>query len=315
MSKLYRFFRSVRLAVVLLLVITGLSILATLIPQGRGEEYYRASYAPGMADLILWTRFDRFSTSVLFLAPLALFVVNLGVCTVHRMTTRGKSGASRRHGPDLIHIGLLILAVGGVASTLLRKEAAFSMGAGDSVDVSGGYRLELLAFDTQRYDSGLPKDWISTVRVTQGDKVLRESFAIEVNRPLRLGLLSVYQTTYETEVIVHVSDASGATYTLQNGEGVRVGESVHFLAGAERGAGGEYRAQFEVWKGEKRVEVLSVGAGGSVGDYRIDRVSARDLTGLTAVRDPGYIPVLAALIVGAVGLALTFVQKRKEEKA
>jgi cytochrome c biogenesis protein ResB len=172
MSKLYRFFRSVRLAVVLLLVITGLSILATLIPQGRGEEYYRTSYAPGMADLILWTGFDGFSTSVLFLAPVALFVVNLGVCTVHRMTTRGKSGAARRHGPDLIHIGLLILAVGGVASTLLRKEAAFSMGAGDSVDVSGGYRLELLAFDTQRYESGLPKDWISTVRVTQGDKVL-----------------------------------------------------------------------------------------------------------------------------------------------
>jgi hypothetical protein len=70
-----------------------------------------------------------------------------------------------------------------------------------------------------------------------------------------------------------------------------------------------------VWKGEKRVDLLSVGAGGSVGDYRIDRVSARDLTGLTAVRDPGFIPVLAALIIGAAGLVLTFVQKRKEEKA
>lgn len=314
MSNLYRFFRSVRLAVVLLLVITGLSVVATLIPQGRGEEYYRASYAPGMADLILGTRFDRFSTSLPFLAAVALFVVNLGVCTVHRMATRGRSGAARRHGPDLIHIGLLVLAVGGVASTLLRREAAFSMGEGDTVDVTGGYRLELLAFDTQRYESGLPKDWISTVRVTQGGKVVRESFPIEVNRPLRLGLLSVYQTTYDTEVVLHVSDASGATYAMQRGEGVRVGDAVHFLSGAERGASGEYQAGFEVWKGEKRVDVLSSGIGDSVGEYRIDRINARDLTGLTAVRDPGFIPVLAALLIGAAGLVLTFAQKRKEEK-
>jgi hypothetical protein len=196
----------------------------------------------------------------------------------------------------------------------VRREKFFTMGAGDSVDISGGYRLELLSFEFQRYDSGIPKDWISTVRVTRGDTVLRESFPIEVNRPLRLGLLAIYQTSYDTDALLHLSDGSGGTYTMSPGEGIKTGETVQFLAGAERGTDGDYVAIFETWRGQERVSVSRIAAGDSVGEYRIDRVTARELTGLTAVRDPGFIPVLAALLIGAAGLALTFIQKRGEER-
>jgi cytochrome c biogenesis protein len=312
MNQVYRFFRSVRLAVVLLLVITVLSILATLVPQGRDPAFYRSTYPYGVAALVLAMGFDRFFSSMLFLAPLALFMGNLGVCTVHRILTRNRGGAAPRYGPDLIHIGLLILAVGGITSTAVRREKYFTVGAGDAVDISGGYRLELLSFEFRRYENGSPKDWISTVRVTQGDKTVRESFAIEVNRPLRLGLLAVYQTSYDTDALLHLSDASGATYTLSPGDGIPTGGTVRFLSGAERSAGGEYVAVFEEWNDKERLSVDKIAAGGSVGAYRIDRITARELTGLTAVRDPGFIPVLAALILGGVGLGLTFIQRRKE---
>jgi hypothetical protein len=311
MNQLYRFFRSVRLAVVLLLVITLLSILATLVPQGKGQEFYRTTYAPGLASLILAVGFDRFQASLLYLAPVVLFIGSLGVCTVDRLLVRHRGKAARRYGPDLIHIGLLVLAVGGVGSALLRREAYFTVAEGSSVDVTGGYRLELLSFEYLRYPDGRPKDYISTVRVTRGDKVVKESYPIEVNRPLRLGLLAIYQSNYET--LLHLSDKAGAVYSLSSGgnEWVPVGDAAAYLAGAERGADGKYAAVFDMYQGEKRVDTRRIGAGESIGEYRIDQVS--ELTGLTASRDPGFIAVLAAMIIAGAGLALTFIQKRKEE--
>jgi hypothetical protein len=45
----------------------------------------------------------------------------------------------------------------------------------------------------------------------------------------------------------------------------------------------------------------------------VEELGSRDVTGLTAVKDPGFIPVVIALIIVAAGLTLTLLQKRKDK--
>ena len=66
MSSLYRFFKSVRLAIVLILLITVLSLLSTLVPQGREDAFYKENYSPALYGLITTLDFNRYFNSVLF---------------------------------------------------------------------------------------------------------------------------------------------------------------------------------------------------------------------------------------------------------
>jgi len=127
---LYRFFRSVRLAVVLLLVLTLLSLLSTFVPQGRPDQFYTARYSPFVSGLITGSGMGRFFSSILFLAPVFLFTVNLGVCAVDRFVKRTRAGAKKRYGPDFLHVGLLILIAGGIVTSFARQEKVVWMAEG-----------------------------------------------------------------------------------------------------------------------------------------------------------------------------------------
>jgi cytochrome c biogenesis protein len=306
---LYRFFRSVRLAVVLLLILTGLSILATLIPQGQERAFYFHAYRPLLARLITGLGYSDFFKSWLFLVPCVLFFANLAVCTVDRISSRLRRKTRRRYGPDLVHIGLLLLIVGALLSTWGRREGSFYLGLGDSIDLPLGYRLKLLEYVDQRYEDGRPQDWISTVRATRGEQVLEDSYPIEVNRPLRLRGLKIYQSSFKREDTAQLRDPRGGLAAMHDGQYFEWQGSILYFAGIEEG-----RAVFERWEGHRLAEKLSRGASEPIGDYTIVGLSSRELTGLKAVKDPGFLPVLAALLVVIAGLALTFIQKSRDKE-
>ena len=310
MQALYRFFRSVRLAVVLLLVLTGLSILATLIPQGQDAAFYFHSYSPLLARLVTGLGLTGFFKSWLFLVPCVLFFVNLAVCAVDRLASRLQRKARRRFGPDLVHVGLLLLIVGALLSTWGRREGSFYLGLGDSIDLPMGYRLKLLEYVDRRYEDGRPQDWVSTVEATRGERVLEASYPIEVNRPLRLRGLKIYQSSFKREDTAQLRDQGGAQLAMHDGQYFEWEGSMLYFAGLE----GD-RAVFERWEGHAKVEELWRGASEFIGPYEIVEVSSRELTGLKAVRDPGFIPVLAALLVVIAGLALTFIQKSRDKES
>ena len=64
--------------------------------------------------------------------------------------------------------------------------------------------------------------------------------------------------------------------------------------------------------GDKQVGGTTLGVGQTIGPYTVRDIQAREVTGLKAVRDPGYAPFLAALVLMMGGLVLTFVQKKGE---
>jgi hypothetical protein len=68
----YGFFKSVRLTIVLILVIAALSLLASLVPQGRADAWYRSHYPPLFSGLIRLADLPRFFSSAGFLVPAAV---------------------------------------------------------------------------------------------------------------------------------------------------------------------------------------------------------------------------------------------------
>jgi hypothetical protein len=312
---LYRFFRSVRLAVALILVLTLLSLLSTFVPQGQPEQYYGARYSGFIAGLITGSGMGRFFSSVLFLAPAFLFTVNLGVCAVDRFVKRTRAGAKRRYGPDLIHVGLLILIAGGIVTSLARQEKVIWMAEGQEVALDRSYSVKLLGFEFQKYKNGSPKDWISTISVTRDGKTEVPSFPIEVNRPLRIAGMRIYQSSWTIEGAAHLKDADGALSVAMTGQGFQVGDSFWYFAEVGQPVEGSvnWRAVFQEWKGDSLVSTRTLAAGDAIGPFTVERVSGRMLTGLKAVRDPGFALVIVALAMIAAGLALTFIQKKGDE--
>jgi len=307
LSALYNFFRSIRLAVVLILIIAVLSILSTLIPQGKDAAFYFHTYGAFWARVTLSLRFNDFFRSLLFLLPVGLFFINLSVCTVDRLVNRERRKARRRHGPDLIHIGLLLLIIGAMFSVFGRREGMVYMGEGDEIRLPGEYTVRLLDYEYEEYENGRPKDWISTVKVSREGEVLVPSFPIEVNKPLKIGGISVYQTSFAREDRAILRDAEGTSSAISRGEGFEWEGAVVIFRGIEGSI-----AVFEKWENHSRTEAYRVGIGERIGEYTVEELGSREVTGLKAVKDPGFIPVVIALIVFAAGLTLTLIQKRKD---
>jgi cytochrome c biogenesis protein ResB len=151
--KLFQALKSVRLAVGLIAYLAVTGMLATLVPQGREAELYLAAYPRLVAEMVVWSSFSRFFTSLKFLLPSALFFVNLAVCSVDRFLREIRRPEKRRHGPDVLHLGLLLLVIGAVLSFSGRQTGSVMLAGLREVDITGleavvdpGYPLVVAAF-------------------------------------------------------------------------------------------------------------------------------------------------------------------------
>ena len=318
LASIYKFLRSVKLAVVLLLLITATSILATLVPQGSDLAFYQAAYGPRIAWLITGLSFDTFFTSFLFILPAVLFVLNLSVCTVDRFMGRIRRKAKKRLGSDILHVGLLVLFIGGVISFAGREEGYLSMTEGDTAQIPGGYTMTLLSFEFLTYASGAPKDWISTVSVTKDGEIVIDEFGIEVNRPLKIGNVKLYQSSYTADSSLIVTDLAGVQYEAEVNSIIPGEEQAYIFRGIEYAGPGEGAGEevgvFDTWVDHQITDRVRFGINEKLGDYTITGISSEMSTGLQAVIDPGYTVVFISLFLLMLGLALTYIQKIGDNK-
>ena len=312
MQALYRFLKSVRLAIVLILLITALSVLSTLVPQGREPAFYQGRYSPALHALITALGFNRYFSSALFLIPVAVFALNLGVCAVDRVVRRRRMKARRRFGPDIVHVALLVLIAGGLVTALGRREKDFLMAQGQEVDVAPHYSVRLRSFEYLKYQNGSPRAWISTVDVLRDGIPETTAFPIRVNHPLRLKGVSVYQATWEDQSTFLFHDTAGAETTARIGEGFRDADSVWYLAGVVDDAG-DTKALLMQYRGNLLVSTRKLAVTESLGQYTLVRVTQQLAAGLRTVSDPGFTTVIVGVALLALGLTLTFVQKGSGE--
>jgi len=314
LERILEMLKSVKLAVALILYLAAASVLATLVPQGREAAFYDRAYSPLLSSLIMSTGFHRFFRSATFLVPLLLFSINLLACTVDRLF-RELTGKTRKNfGIDLVHTGLIVLIAGGIVTYSARRSGFRYLAAGDQIGLPGRLLLTLEEFEFVRYPDGRPKDWISVVDVERDGERVVDSRPIEVNKPLRIGRLRIYQASHAREVRLVVRDSGGNEFAVAPGDLLRTGGFTFRYRNAERirEEDGGYRLIFEKWDGNRLVESLVVPSPGRLGNVTIEAAAPVDVTGLRFVEDPGYLPVLIALALIMVGLSITSIKKIRD---
>lgn len=89
MKSFIRIFSSVKLAIILLIIITAASLLGTLIPQQRSQGEYIARYGQ-LANLFHHLQLTKLYQSSWFITLLFLFSINIITCTLTRLSPKLK---------------------------------------------------------------------------------------------------------------------------------------------------------------------------------------------------------------------------------
>ena len=241
--------------------------------------------------------------------PGALFFINLTACAGNRVYSRLRRGVKKRFGPDIIHIGLLLLIIGGVITLFGRQEGHITLETGDTFQLPGNYELRIKRIDYLQYGDSRPKDWLTTIEVLKGKNV-GSTYTVEVNKPFKIGFLRIFQESYFQRDMAAISDKQGQQYTLIAGEGFKAVEAMFFFK--HRDPSG--KAVFEEWKENRYIASITLELQEEIKGYRLEELSRLQFTGLKVVRDPGYSWVIVSLILIGLGLALTFSQKIGDNK-
>jgi cytochrome c biogenesis protein len=320
-----------KLAIVLILYLAITSALSTLIPQNEELSLYYSNYSPVLARIIETTNFYRFFRSVPFLFPIVVFFLNLLTCTVDRMVRRLRSSAKKRFGPDMIHLGLLLLLFAGITGIYGRNESMIWLSEGESAQLPNGYELYLESFTFLKYEDGRPKDWLSSVNVLYSGEMVK-SHIIEVNKPLKIDGLSVFQNSYTQDFTADVSDLNGETVTIRPGDYYVARDSIVVFRGIEvdpeieeatktNGCCPESGwAVFEELSGQAEGEshtvqaVYRVGVNEQIDWFTVEKLCVNNATGLQVVEDPSVASLIVSLILIGSGMSLTFIQKMGDKK-
>lgn len=403
MRRAWKFFASVKLAIVLFILITLASILGTLIPQGRSAAEYAARYG-GSSGLFVSLQLTRLYHSFWYLALLLLFGLNTVVCTLSRfgpkwrrafgpaaatdaqalMTMKVKSrfrlalpvaaakdkiaGILRarhyrltesvtaggivllarkrrlgRFGSDIVHLGLLVILIGGFTSGIGVRRAEVPLLEGQTGDVPhAAFQVRLDKFETEYYPQGSVKDWKSTITVVEnGASVLTR--VVEVNHPLTYRGFSFFQASYgwdwessklELEVRKRADAAFSKVVSLKVGERIPIDDPDvshivvrQFVPDFIIGEGNKVQSRsqepnnpaalVEAWKGEERVfqgwifaKYPDFGQGHGEGQSAISIVlkkyAAAPYSVLEAAKDPGVNFIWLGCLLVTAGFFLAF---------
>jgi cytochrome c biogenesis protein len=99
-------------------------------------------------------------------------------------------------GSDIVHLGLLVIVIGGIISGFSGFRTNINIAEGETVPVlAADFQLQLDKFETEYHPNGSVKDWKSTLTVIENGSP-RLTKTIEVNHPLTYKGYVFYQSSY-----------------------------------------------------------------------------------------------------------------------
>jgi len=99
-------------------------------------------------------------------------------------------------GSDIVHLGLLVILIGGIISGFGGFRTNINISEGETVPIlDADFKLKLDKFETEYHPNGSVKDWISTLTIIEGESP-RLTKTIEVNHPLSYKGHVFYQSSY-----------------------------------------------------------------------------------------------------------------------
>lgn len=113
-----------------------------------------------------------------------------------RIYLLGRKRALGWFGPDIVHLGLLIILAGGILSGLAGFKRSLSFAEKQTLPVPGtDFSIRLDKFITEYYPNGSARDWKSNLTVIEAGQPVRQK-TIEVNHPLSYEGYIFYQSGY-----------------------------------------------------------------------------------------------------------------------
>ncbi|MFH1994905.1 MAG: cytochrome c biogenesis protein ResB, partial [Nitrospinota bacterium] len=103
-DRVWRLFTSMRLALFLIFLLAILSVVGTLIPQGRGESFYLTTYGANLSHWFVRLDIPDMYHSWWFSLLLAIFALNIIVCTIERFPPKWSLFKRGERDMDLTHI-------------------------------------------------------------------------------------------------------------------------------------------------------------------------------------------------------------------
>jgi cytochrome c biogenesis protein ResB len=307
-NKVYKFLRSSRLTIVLIIYGIVISILGTYIPQNQNFSFYVNNYPKIFSTMILKMNLNSVSKSLFTIIPLILFSLNIIVCTGSRIYLRQRRKAKQRYGPDLIHLSLIFLIIGGFFTVSQRHENNIFLVEGDSGNIFDEYSLALNNLDHQTYDNGKVKYWLTNLDLYK-DGVIIENIGIQVNKPFKFQNYVIYLMAYNLKQTVLIGNKE-STMSLEKGDLIDLGSELYIYRGNEVNSG-VLKARFAKY-GERNNVGQDYEIGEELGEFTISNVFNSEESGFKIVKDPGVKYVMIGLIAMIIGLFVTVIQKIKD---
>jgi len=268
----------------------------------------------------------------------------------NRLFFLGRKRIMGLFGSDIVHLGLLVILLGGIISGLAGFRTNLNITEGEILTVPHAeFQLKLDKFNTEYYPDGRIKDWKSTLTVIENEAPIRTQ-VIEVNHPLSHKGYVFYQSSYgwdwdNPQLEVWAKKSSDPDFLerldLQLGKPARMDENLtisvlHFIPDFIINENNEITTRslepnnpaafIEGWEGEEKI--FSGWIFARYPDFgRIHSEKETDLTfelkdfkalqysGIQAAKDPGVNFIWAGCTVLMIGLILAFYWPPKEIKA
>jgi cytochrome c biogenesis protein len=144
-----------------------------------------------------------------------------------------RKGITALFGPEIVHLSLIIIIIGGLVTALLSFRTTIALSEGQAAKIPGKhFSLRLDRFNTEYYPDGSVKAWKSEVSVVEDNQVKRSGL-IAVNHPFKYGGLRFYQMSYgqdwdsaEVELEVKTGDKIIGNIILKPGEISQIGDGL-----------------------------------------------------------------------------------------
>jgi len=308
-SVILSFFRSTRLAIGLIVAIAILSVLGTILPQGLRESYYTNKYPYAVSALILMTGADHLASAPITLVTLVLFFLNLLACSTVRLY-RGLRYGLGQFGPDIIHLSLMLLMIGGYISITRRSDTSLYLEVGEQGRISDELTVTLKSSIFSSYDDGRIKEWSSTVEISNGNQLVGE-YRIETNSPIKSGKGRLYQLAYLPSSTAILVTVEGSILQLYEGSIFELDGEVFRYLGNDTTAE-VTTASFESMSGPRGIN--SYRQGDSIASYTVDDLTTRMLTGFRYSIDPGAKIVFFSFLLATIGLGETIRGKQTRKR-
>jgi len=307
-------FSSVQTTIALLGYGICLFIIITLIPQRMDSVYYQTVVPQPLADIILFTGLDNFQTSLLFLVPAILFLIHLIFCYLRRtlrLLKKNKKTSLILHVPDIIHIGVFLICIGGFISLMERYEEHISLSPGESIQLEKNTTLLLKNTYKKTDKKGKIINWVSSFQLENSkDKKIN----VSVNNPKKINQFMIYQTNWEKIAMLFLEEnATGRVFSINPNEGFLNQQDERFIYLGKAKTDQPDTAVF-LFESKKVRKKMYKKTGNSIGPFSVVDITMKKRTTITVVKDPGTIYIFIGLIVLSIGSILLIPYRTKKRK-